>query len=127
MVCDFGLGLVRVYDRLQEQVESGKMKVQRIVVDIDSQYDADDIARAIYYAIHVLIDSWLRKTGHTSDAVNARPVQVRVCVRGKCENTEILVDVNFSDHEIEKLVSALAKLINLLAPSLRLTEQEAIA
>ena len=118
------MGLVNLYNKIQEQVESGKLKEVKVSISIDSQYDADDIARAIHNAIDSLLDSWLNKPGHVSSDVDARPVQVRVCVGGKCASTAIFVDVNLSDDEIERLVNAFARLINVLAPSLRPTAQD---
>ena len=93
--------LVNLYNKIQEQVKSGKLKEVKISIDIDSQYDADDVIRAIHDAIVSLIDSWLSKPGHVSDGVDTKPVQVRVCVRDKCEKAKIFVNAELSDYDDE--------------------------
>ena len=121
-----GVKFAELYNKVRKQIEDGKMKEAHVVVKIDSSYDADDISDAIHYAMYSLLSSWFDKPGHEADAVDARPVRVDVCVRDSCSMTWIYVNSSLSDYEIEKLINALAKLINILAPSLTLTE-EAIA
>ena len=113
--------LEQVHNRIREQIESGKMHVPRIVVNVNSRYRAHDIANALYEAFNAIVKSWLDGSGNGPDAIDARVAEVEVCVGSECAATWILVNAGLSDHEVEKLVNALARLIDILAPSLRPT------
>ena len=114
-----GFKLMVLYSGLRELYESGKMREAKVRVDVDSRYDAEDLAYALNKAFGALLESWLDRSGHEPDMVGARLANVEVCTRIECRETWIPVNAELSDDEVEKLVRALVKLVDILAPSLR--------
>ena len=108
---------MELYSGLKKLYESGKMREAKARVNVDSRYDAEDLAYALNKAFNALLESWLDRSGHEPDMVDARLANVEVCTRVECRETWIPVNAELSDYEVEKLVRALVKLIDILAPS----------
>ena len=111
--------LIELYSWLRRLLESGKAREAKVRVDVDSRYDAEDIAYALGEAVFALLRSWLDRSGHEPGMVDARPADVEVCTGSGCSETWIPVNAELGDDEVEKLVRALVKLIDVLAPSPR--------
>ena len=111
--------LLVLYSELRKLYESGKMREAKARVSVDSNYDAEDLIYALNELFNALLGSWLDRSGHEPDMVNARLANVEVCTRVECRDTWIPVNAELSDYEVEKLVRALVKLIDILAPLLK--------
>ena len=111
--------LLVLYSELRKLYESGKMREAKVSISIDSNYDAEDLAYALSETFNALLKSWLDRSSHEPDIVNARLANVEVCTKVECREAWIPINAELSDYEVEKLVKALVKLIDILAPLLR--------